>query len=239
MTIRQISREADVGDPSQLFEYGTDPNNALTYDADLILGCKCDPGYQGYDCSQRSCPFGDDPTTTNQVDEIQLVQCIATGGTFQLAYKLKVSTDIPFDAPASVIRDILMMSFGFEEVIVEYSNGQTACSDFAISPLNVMKLTFPLNFGALPNLRPIPDMLVSNAVAPSLPLIVAADGAILGGIASQAGTKENAMCSNKGYCNFELGKCMCMKGYGSSDGQGGPGDRNDCGHILPKFHVDT
>ena len=36
--------------------YGTDPNNALTWDADRIFGCYCDEGYEGYDCSLKKCP---------------------------------------------------------------------------------------------------------------------------------------------------------------------------------------
>lgn len=54
MGIRQLSLEADVDYPSQIFDYGADPNNAATYDSGTILGCKCDPGYEGYDCSQRT-----------------------------------------------------------------------------------------------------------------------------------------------------------------------------------------
>jgi hypothetical protein len=44
--------EVDVEDDSLRFDYGTDPNNAATYDRDSILACKCDKGYEGYDCSQ-------------------------------------------------------------------------------------------------------------------------------------------------------------------------------------------
>lgn len=53
MSIRQLSNEADVDSPSLRFDYGVDPNNAQTFDRDSILGCKCDPGFEGYDCSQR------------------------------------------------------------------------------------------------------------------------------------------------------------------------------------------
>lgn len=53
MSIRQLSLEADADSPSLRFDYGVDPNNAQTFDRDSILGCKCDPGFEGYDCSQR------------------------------------------------------------------------------------------------------------------------------------------------------------------------------------------
>lgn len=42
-------------------------NRTTTYalwDADVFHGCKCDPGYEGYDCSLRSCESGADPRLT-------------------------------------------------------------------------------------------------------------------------------------------------------------------------------
>jgi len=42
-------------------------NRTTTYtlwDADVFYGCKCDPGYEGYDCSLRSCESGADPRLT-------------------------------------------------------------------------------------------------------------------------------------------------------------------------------
>ncbi|TMW62324.1 hypothetical protein Poli38472_009817 [Pythium oligandrum] len=238
MSIRQWSNEADVDDPAMRFDYGTDPNNAQTYDRDSIFGCKCDPGYEGYDCSQESCPLGDDPTTTGQADEIKVFQCLATGGSFQLQYRTTISADIPFNASPQQLRDILFSSFGLEDVLVEFSTGQSACSSAASTNKNVVKLTFTLNLGSLPPLRSITTNLISDAVAPTLPLTFAEKGAVLGGIVSRMGTKESAVCSNKGLCNHETGVCECIKGYGSSDGRGKPGQRRDCGYILPKFKID-
>jgi hypothetical protein len=53
--------------------------------------CKCDPGYFGIDCANLHCPYGDDPLTTNQADEVQWVDVystggVALGGTFRLTY---------------------------------------------------------------------------------------------------------------------------------------------------------
>jgi hypothetical protein len=45
------------------FTYGTVPNDPYRWDYDKLQGCKCDEGYEGHDCSLRSCPLGDDPRT--------------------------------------------------------------------------------------------------------------------------------------------------------------------------------
>ena len=43
--------------------YGSDPNGAATWDADRIFGCLCDDGFEGFDCSLRTCPAGTDSRT--------------------------------------------------------------------------------------------------------------------------------------------------------------------------------
>lgn len=45
------------------------------WDSDKLHTCLCDTGYHGFDCALRNCPTGDDPLTTGQVNEIQLVVC--------------------------------------------------------------------------------------------------------------------------------------------------------------------
>ncbi len=37
---------------------------------------------------------------------------------------------------------------------------------------------------------------------------------------------------SKGLCNRSTGKCACFKGWSSSDGAGGIGDRGDCGYRV-------
>lgn len=48
------------------------------WDADKLYGCVCDVGFKGGDCSLRECPRGDDPLTTGQEDEVQVVYCTHT-----------------------------------------------------------------------------------------------------------------------------------------------------------------
>ena len=46
------------------------------------------------------------------------------------------------------------------------------------------------------------------------------------------GNKEVIECSGRGICNYLIGICTCVAGYGSSDGMGNPGTIGDCGNIL-------
>jgi len=56
------------------------------WDADRIMGCLCDDGWMGYDCSLQTCPFGDDPSSYGQQHESQVVRCLTGGqGTTQYA----------------------------------------------------------------------------------------------------------------------------------------------------------
>ncbi|KUF88948.1 Tenascin [Phytophthora nicotianae] len=232
MTIRQLSLEADVDAPSLVFDYGSDPNNIHTFDRDNILGCKCDPGYEGYDCSKRSCLKGDDPVTTDQVDELQLLKCTATGGIFRLQYRTSTSVDIPFDATSDDLRYILMNSFGFEDPVVEYSSGTKACSTPG-SADNIITVNFPIDHGDIPPIRAETTGLI--ALSGSVSFVTADNGVAIGGMVSQKGTKENAVCSNRGYCDYSQGICSCSIGYGTSDGRGNQGNRDDCGRIMPKI----
>lgn len=58
----------------------TGPNDEY-WDQERTQSCVCDRGYSGYDCSQRVCPFGDDPTTAcseNSAADYQMVQVAYT-----------------------------------------------------------------------------------------------------------------------------------------------------------------
>ncbi|KAG3241315.1 hypothetical protein PI124_g13831 [Phytophthora idaei] len=48
------------------------------WDFDVIHECQCDAGFHGPSCSLKDCPVGDDPLTTGQVNELQLIQCLTT-----------------------------------------------------------------------------------------------------------------------------------------------------------------
>ena len=47
------------------------------WDADILHGCVCDPGWIGHDCSQLECPRGDDPLTSVRFDAAFLPSSLA------------------------------------------------------------------------------------------------------------------------------------------------------------------
>lgn len=150
-------------------------------------------------------------------------------------YRTSFSGSIPFDASAADLRDILITAFGFNDVVVEFSLGLSACSPATIPATNqnVISITFSGDPGNLPPLRADATLLKLGSSQTGT-VVVAVDGAAIDAFASRAGTKENELCSNKGICNYETGQCQCAVGYASSDGRGGVGTRGDCGYILPE-----
>jgi hypothetical protein len=53
---------------------GSNDWTAYGWDEKAISACVCDGGYMGPDCSQRVCPFGDDPMTVCEQGDLQQVQ---------------------------------------------------------------------------------------------------------------------------------------------------------------------
>ena len=70
------------------------------WDADKHRACACDPGYGGYDCSDRECPRGDDPLTNtpstcggvacaNEVQNFLVAPNQGTNADGEVTYKLR------------------------------------------------------------------------------------------------------------------------------------------------------
>jgi len=103
LTMKQLALAATVNGVSTPHSYGNNPHNTKTWDHTIMRGCKCDPGFEGYDCSERICPYGDDPMTLNQVEEVQLLSCVADLGSFKLSFRQETTKSIPFNATASQV----------------------------------------------------------------------------------------------------------------------------------------
>ena len=203
------------------------------WDADKTFGCVCDWPYMGHDCAQKGCPVGDDPLTTGQVNEVQLLYCAATSGSFVLYFEGQPSLSIKTKYNSKKLTRALQAIPRLADVEVTFSpdaNG-TVCQT---SSINVISIEFKGNFGRLAPLRPYTGLLSGD-------VSVRAHGATQSDsngdvYSSVTGTKESAMCSNRGLCDVTVGVCACYDtnndAYTTSDGEGGPGTRGDCGYPM-------
>lgn len=186
----------------------------------MVRGCLCSAGWEGYDCSKQSCPTGDDPMTVYNPDgslqenEVQELTCTGSSGFFSLKFREAVTPQLPFSVSALSLQTALSALPTVGDVAVAYSSGASACT---VAGSNAIRVEFLNDFGDLPPIRWIIDG--------ALTMTINVDGAGK----SRKGTKENAVCSNRGVCNPATGTCRCAFGFTSSDGNGKEGDRGDCG----------
>jgi len=224
-----LAELAQVNGDNARVTYGTIPNNKATWDYNMVKGCLCDQGWEGYDCTLRSCPTGDDPNTTDQYKEVQLLYCIATEGEFSLTFREAQTEAIPFDATAAELQEILEKLQTIGQVEVRYSAysvsgdeaDNVACTSEGGSHIAI---EFVTELGNVPDLQHI-------AQGDDMTIRLMSDGQG----SSQMGTMENVECSNRGLCDYGTGECRCFLGHGSSDGSGNAGNRGDCGYIEPIY----
>ena len=159
------------------------------------------------------------------------------------------------DASAQTVTNALNALTTVGNVLVTYSSGTTFCDDsnlawasWGVGPVvpiipagrNMVSVTFLSDHG------PQPSLVVLDATGALLTgtldngMWTAYGGASLpvgmigGGVStatSVVGTKENAVCSNRGSCSTLTGLCTCSSGFYPSDGQGNAGTINDCGYV--------
>lgn len=242
------------------FTYGKVPNDPYRWDYNKLYGCKCDTGYYGYDCSQKTCPEGDDPMTGTgngdavQVKEMQVIKCVADAGTFKLRFRTKVTAPIAFNANKNELEaaieklDSLGGATYSGDVTIELvpnTAGTICSSDPGVNGTKI-RVYFQSELGDLPTIVPIfqisgqteSTLQFNNSKATSV--TVYTDGQTIDGVVSIKGTTESNECSDRGICERETGLCHCFHGFGSSNGNGmrsKAGTRGDCGYVLPTFTV--
>ncbi|KDO22849.1 hypothetical protein SPRG_11986 [Saprolegnia parasitica CBS 223.65] len=194
------------------------------WDADKIFGCQCSYGYTGYDCSQRTCPVGDDPLTTGQSPEVQLLNCLCNGctGYFALYYEGFLTANIAPSATATQLTNALLALTSIHGIAVTLSSGTTVCSTTGTTA----SITFTNNGGDLPLIQ------IRSVLSGTNTITLSSKGAVgtYGGT-SAAGTTEGLPCSGRGDCNPSTGICTCVPGLRAAfiTGAGNPGILGDCG----------
>lgn len=138
------------------------------WDRDQLYGCHCDDGYEGFDCSLRECPVGDDPMTTGQANEVQVralvqprspfariarspsgprqvFQCNADTGTFTLSFEEHTTAQIDATAGTADVKSALeaLPNIRADSIAVAFSSGTEVC-DSTNQP--VTSVTFTQNF---------------------------------------------------------------------------------------------
>ncbi|DAZ98598.1 TPA: hypothetical protein N0F65_001017 [Lagenidium giganteum] len=223
LSMTRLALETRINGEPQPTTYGATPNNPKTWDFDKIQGCLCDPGFEGYDCSKRSCPRGDDPRTTGQARELQTIVCKHTqASTFSLAFRGASTPPLSSTIAPADLRTALMALPTVPSVQVTYSSGTSACTTTGANKISVL---FDQGLGDLPPLRV--DFGGNAALFPVFQIDLDGVGT------SVRGTVEDAVCSNNGLCNAVNGRCTCFDGMASSDGNNRVGLRMDCGYRLP------
>lgn len=213
-----LAQLATVNGDNGFFTYGATPNNPLTWDANMVRGCYCDEGYEGYDCSLSSCPKGDDPLTTFQADEKQTIKCTSASGTGSVVFTFRQRTGYAIGAVTTLanVKTMLESIPGVGKVIVELVDSTQADKLCTTVDTAGVLVTFLTAHGDLPLLQASTIGIDKLVVEETL-----------------KGTKESVTCSGRGLCETSTGICQCFQGFGSSDGMGGSGTLADCGYVQP------
>ena len=193
----------------------------------MVSGCMCSDGFEGPTCKHRSCPKGDDPNTRHQSNEVQVLSCVDSDnwGEFEVGFGGE-SILISSTSTAADVENALGSLSSIEWVRVAYSDPDiyVGAPDLEPDALQVCRATGgSVDVEFLVPTGNVPELTISNSVG--------IDGALMV-TTLHDGTKEYAECSNRGLCDHETGLCECFTGFGSSDGQGQAGHRDDCGYRL-------
>jgi hypothetical protein len=173
-TCNSMRRHADLVDPGSE-TVGSQPKGSIPYknnwDADMIYGCTCDTGYGSWNCATRTCPYGDDPMTTGQASEVQLLRCdldptssLFPGKQFTFSFKNAVSSPFSASATSMELREALQSLPTVGEVEVVFTGDRTTWCDsrFATASgldpnhqpasANVISIRFITNHGKQPRI---------------------------------------------------------------------------------------
>eukprot|EP00941_MAST-03F_sp_MAST-3F-sp1_P005430 g5430.t1 len=211
----------------------------VAWDAYKSQQCQCDGGYTGVDCSLRVCPSGDDPVTrmadknerqTFRVAERSAIKTTPGGGTaaqeayFALEFTTELgekfttrSIDFLHADVASHVERALegLPNNVIEDVEVSVDDTYNSNAGRAVS------VTFLHNSGDIPVLGARYNWHYKEGAGTYQQSRNKADGSFstkgLVIVTDEDGEKENAICSNRGVCDYTTGLCKCFGGFTDFD----------------------
>ena len=203
-----------------------------THVVNLILRCLCDEGWDGHACSLRMCPLGDDPGTTGQADEVQVIDCrcdTTCTGNIVLSFRNRHSSVISASASSSAVQTAIESIIGVRSVTVSMTGGSALCGNSAAVSTAI---TFTHNPGDHPTMVISSNSLASSSgTAPTIS-VISGGSTSANSVASVDGTRERIECSGRGTCDRATGMCSCKTGYSSSNGAGAQGNTGDCSALT-------
>lgn len=227
-------------DNTAFFRSGTDGNSNswgdVIPDAEQVAGadtfganwqrskfqqCMCDRGYEGYDCSLRRCPRGDDPETSCDDElgaDIQQFACSQdTVGVayFNLAFQdqmgghyhtrsIKYDPNAGDEANAESVQDALeaLPNFAIPSVEVDFDG-----ADFDVTFVDATTT----------GQQSLLELSTSNDCESGQQPKLGANNDFTCNITRNVLTvedyKEQVECSNRGTCDRDSGICTCFSGY--------------------------
>lgn len=146
--------------------------------------------------------------------------------------------------------DVTFETNGVGTVCAGYVGG--ADVNWLVYPPQIVKVEFRKDFGDLDPIEFVYPRGQTAAQTPTIELACVTDSPYKGHLCSGGGalvnhagaiylpvkgTKEEIPCSGRGICEGAPGECICDANFASSNGEGGPGNRGDCGYQLPTAQV--
>lgn len=218
--------------------YGSNPNNPLTWDGDMIYGCAADnygysvgssrvPPYYGSALQFLSCPnafnkrahanavSASNLSTTSYGPDIQQVTCRASAGSFTLSFRGATTDAILANATALDLQNALQNIKTIGAVTVTLTTGSTTLC--ALSGTVSATVTFLTELGSLPLLTSDNSLLSGGHAAVFVEHV-------------QKGYGTPAVCGGSGDCDTFTGECKCWDRWTSSDGFGNEGTVGDCAY---------